>query len=220
MPFCNRCGHGVSTDATYCPSCGEVFNQNANNTAYANQNQYNTYDQYNQYNQAPPRAPYESPEEASARRQRVIDNFYLRLKWEHKAWSIYGKVMTIFGAVCGGITLISFIAMLFTFGEMATFWGLYAYLFFIYTIITLPVGIVSIIMTGKVKSYMDGLYYDCGPAVTRGESIGMLIFNYLFNTVALVFYIINFAHVKSHKSEFEEIRRLQLMSNSNNGNNY
>ena len=58
MPFCNRCGHGVSTDATFCPSCGEVFNQNANNTANANQNQYNSY---NQYNQAPPRAPYESP---------------------------------------------------------------------------------------------------------------------------------------------------------------
>lgn len=217
MPFCNRCGHGVSTDATFCPSCGEVFNQNANNTANANQNQYNSY---NQYNQAPPRAPYESPEEAAGRRQRVIDNFYLRLKWEHKAWSITGKVMTIFGGVCAGISLICLIAAIAAWSEMSAFFGMYAYLFFIYTLVALPIGIVSIIMTGKVKKYMDGLYYDCGPAVTRGESIGMLIFNYMFNTVALVFYIINFAHIKMHKSEFEEIRRLQLNSNAQSGNTH
>ncbi len=216
MPFCNRCGHGIPVDATVCPSCGEVFSVNTDNGAYNSQTHYNTYNQ----TPPPPRAPYESEEQAAARRQRLIDNFYLRLKWEHKAWSIMGKVMTIFGGVCAGISLICLIAAIASWSEMSAFFGAYAYVFFIYTIAVLPLGIVGIIMTGKVKKYMDGLYYDCGPAVTRGESIGMIIFNYLFNGVALVFYLINFIHIKCHKREFEEVRRLQLNSNSQSGNTY
>lgn len=219
MPFCNRCGHGVAVDATACPSCGLAFAQNTDNATYANQQTQN--DSFNQtQTPPPPRPPYETEEQASARRQRVIDNFYLRLKWEHKAWSITGKVLTIFGGLCAGISLIFLIAAIAAWSEMSAFFGMYAYIFFIYTLVALPVGIISIIMTGKVKKYMDGLYYDCGPAVTRGESIGMIIFNYFFNSVALVFYVINFAYVKMHKSEFEEIRKLQLNSNAQNGNTY
>lgn len=216
MPFCNRCGHGVTVDATVCPSCGEVFSQNTGNCFSENQNNSYNYTQ----TPPPPRAPYETEEQAAARRQQIIDNFYLRLKWERKAWSITGKVMTIFGGVCAGISLICLIAAFATWSDMSAFFGVYAYLFFIYALVSLPIGVVGIIMVGKVKKYMDGLYYDCGPAVTRGESIGMIIFNYMFNTVALVFYIINFAHIKMHKSEFEEIRRLQLNSNAQSDNNY
>ncbi len=215
MPFCNKCGHGVAVDATVCPSCGEVFNQNDNNTANANQNQYNSY---NQYNQAPPRAPYESPEEAAVRRQRVIDNFYLRLKWELKAWSIASKVFTILGSVLMFITAVMFV-MSFVGGEDTIGMLFFAMYYGFFASMILGIGIINVIMKGKVQKYMDGLYYDCGPAVVRGESIGMIIFEYFFNNIALVFFVINFIHIKTNKAVFDEIRHLQYHNNRANNNN-
>ncbi len=203
MPFCKSCGKGLPTDAEFCVSCGVPVEKYE--------------EQYTDNNMpAPPVVPEEQGDNGSERRQKLMDNFYLRLKWELKAWSISSKVMTIFGGACAGLSLLSLMIALISWSEFSAFFGMYAYMFFIYALITLPIGIVSIVMTGKVRKYMEGLYYDCGPAVKRGESIGMIVFNYLFNEVALVFFLINFITIKMHREEFEEIRSLQLNAARNN----
>ena len=205
MPFCLKCGKGLPTDAGFCPSCGCSLEENfVNETAYSTQEA------------CPPVAPAQYSDGGAARRQQLLDNFYLRLKWERKAWSIAGKVFTIMGAAITGISLLLFIIGFANMGEVliASFSMAFSYLFMGTTY--LGIGIVNLILKGKVSKYMEGLYYDCGPAIRRGESIGMIVFNAIFNTIALVFYVINFITIKEHREDFEEIRRLQLAAKNNN----
>ena len=49
------------------------------------------------------------------------------------------------------------------------------------------------------------LYKDFRAAHKRCNSIGMIIFGYFFNTIALVFYVINFVRMKSNKAMAERI---------------
>lgn len=204
MPFCPKCGKGLPTDAGFCPSCGCSFEENfVNETAYSTQES------------CPPVAPAQYSDGGAARRQQLLDNFYLRLKWERKAWSIAGKVFTIMGAAITGISLLLFIIGFANMGEVliASFSMAFSYFFMGTTY--LGIGIVNLILKGKVSKYMEGLYHDCGPAIKRGESIGMIVFNAIFNTIALVFYVINFITIKEHREDFEEIRRLQFAVRNN-----
>ncbi len=209
MPFCKNCGKGLPVDAEFCVNCGTAVED------YAEQN-----NSVNTNMPEPPAVPAEQSDNGSARRQKLLDNFYLRLKWELKAWSIFSKVYTIFGGVCAGISILSLMVALISWSELSALWGVYAYMFFVYALVTLPIGIIAMVVKNKVRKYMEGLYYDCGPAVTRGESVGMIVFNALFNTVALIFYIINFITIKEHREEFEEIRNLQINAANNNRNTY
>ena len=205
MPFCPNCGKGLPTDAVFCPSCGSSLEVNTNND-----------NSFNEQPACPPVAPSQYTDDGAARRQKLLDNFSLRLKWELKAWSIAEKVWCIMGGAFLGISLLMMIIGFANIGDpgMVALPMSFSYLFVGATY--LGIGIVNSVLKSKVRKYMEGLYYDCGPAVTRGESIGMIVFNALFNTVALVFYLINFITVKEHRSEFEEIRRLQLSARNNN----
>lgn len=215
MPFCQKCGRGLPLDAEYCSNCGTKAESSEANT------QYKTYEEPRQeytYTQAPPNPPYESYDDGAARRQKTLDNFYLRLKWELKAWSIASKVLIIFGAILMAFTMIFFIAGVAGGSDTVALIPFSMYYGFLASTV-LGIGVVNSVMKGKVQKYMEGLYYDCGPAVVRGESIGMIVFNYFFNTIALVFFLINFIQIKMHKEEFEEIRRLQLNARQNSANN-
>lgn len=204
MPFCPKCGKGIPTDTGFCPSCGCSLEENfVNETAYSTQMA------------CPPVAPAQYSDGGAARRQQLLDNFYLRLKWELKAWRIYARVWFIFGAVFAGLSLLLFLSGLFL--DMPEAFAMY-YMAFIYSFVSslyIAEGVICAILKNKVTKYMDGLYYDCSPAVTRGESIGMIVFNALFNQVALVFYLINFITIKEHREEFEEINRLQFAARNN-----
>ena len=239
MPFCKNCGRGLPLDADFCSSCGtrvekeepsvnqqsEASYEHVNygsgaEQSYSDANNGQQGYTYAQYDGAPPSAPFNSEEQAAANRQKVIDNLYLRLKWERIAWSISSKVMIILGAILMGLTFFMFVCGAALGGEDAAYMIAFSFYYGFFASAILAIGIINKIMVGKVQRYMDGLYTDCGPAVTRCESIGMIIFEYFFNNIALVFFIINFIHVKTHKKELEEIRRLQLNANQQNANVY
>ncbi len=204
MPFCPKCGKGIPVEGAFCPSCGVEIGARVKNAA----------DIQNIAN--PPIAPAQYNDDGAERRQKLLDNFYLRLKWERKAWNISGLFYTISGAVIAGLSIIMFILGLVsvedTFGVLLVYGLSYGFMGSVY----LAIGIIGLIMKDKVGKYMDGLYYDCGPAVKRGESVGMIVFNAIFNVVALVFYIINYITVKEHREELEEIRMLQHNAYRNN----
>lgn len=235
MPFCKKCGRGLPLDADFCSNCGtkvegrertyEQQNNGYNNNGYNNNgynnNGYNNNGYNANYNSNSDYQTYQEPprdrgDGGAARRQNTLDHFYLRLKWERIAWSIASKVFIILGAVLLTISLIIFIIGIANGIGYVSFFLPFWYSF--YGVSIAGIGVVNYIMVGKVQRYMDGLYHNCEPAVTRGESVGMIIFCYFFNTVALVFYLINFIQIKCNREDFEEIRRLQM--NSNHGNGY
>ena len=165
------------------------------------------------HEQAP---PHNHGEDLSARRQSVIDNFYLRMKWERKSWSIFSAY---YFAMAGAYCVLASLYMILGFSSVDIvdiMLYVYTFIYFFTAVCYFVFGMISHVMKNKLSKYMDGLYYDCGPSVKRGTSVGMIVFCAFFNGVGLVFYIINFVHGKNHRDDFEEIRRLQYNAASVN----
>lgn len=127
------------------------------------------------------------------------------LRWERKAWSITGKVMLIVGIV--------FAALFFLFGVIFAAIGddiaILAVLYFVYALVFglmfIAVGIVNSKAAGKIDQYTDTLFKDFRAAHARCGSIGMIIFCYFFNTISLVFFVINFVRMKTCKDMIDRI---------------
>ena len=69
-------------------------------------------------------------------------------------------------------------------------------------------------MIAKVDFYMNSLYTDCEETVKRCSSVGMIVFGALFNTVAMIFIIINFVNVKNNEKILKEIKYNQDVYNN------
>ena len=69
----------------------------------------------------------------------------------------------------------------------------------------IPSGIISLMMIKKVEYYQSTLDTDISIARKRCTSIGMIVFCALFNTLATVFYVINFITIKKNAAAFDEI---------------
>lgn len=133
-----------------------------------------------------------------AEQQACLDSLYARLKNERLCWKIFGFVWIGY-------------AVMFTLLAVASEMVLILYPLFLY----LPCAIVSFIMAKKVNGYINTLYTDCSSAVERCGSVGTIVLGALFNTVAMIFIIINFVNVKSNKQTFEDIKRNQDAYNRN-----
>ena len=73
----------------------------------------------------------------------------------------------------------------------------------------LPAAIISFIMIKKVEYYQSTVDTDISIARTRCTSVGMLVFCILFNTIAMIFFIINFAKTKNNAAAFDRIAARQ-----------
>ena len=87
-------------------------------------------------------------------------------------------------------------------------------MFIVYGVLFLPIAIVNMVLKGKVGKYRDKLYTDCTDGVKHAGSVGTIVLAAFFNTIALIFIIINFVFVKNNRETFERIKANQANYNS------
>ncbi len=137
--------------------------------------------------------------------EECLNTFYSRLRTERKCWRIFSFVFlgftllfVFFAFVFFGIGMSEGDA--FMAGFLGGFYISYGFILF------LPVCIADFIIAAKVSRYIESVYSDCGPAITRSGSVGAIVLGALFNTIAMIFIIINFIYIKRNRAVFEQIR--------------
>lgn len=138
-------------------------------------------------------AMLEQSNDALAEEQSLLDGYYRFFKYERLSWKIGGIVMLALSLTFIGFGfLFLLIAAIADTEELAAVFGLYL----VYGLLFLPVAIVNFKMVSRAEYYMNTLYTDIKPVITRTSSIGMFILSGFFNEIALVFIIINFVRTK------------------------
>lgn len=87
----------------------------------------------------------------------------------------------------------------------AMFIVVYSVFFIFMTVVFAAIGIVNIVMCSKLKKYRAALSTDCSKGIRHASSVGSIVFAAFFNTVALVFVIINFVFMKNNSAAFERL---------------
>lgn len=140
--------------------------------------------------------------------KKFLDDTHKFLRWERKAWSISGKVFLIVGIVLTALYFLIGIVFLATGEDVAAAGGVFLYGSLIFAMF-IVIGIVNIKAADKIDQYTDTLYKDFSLANNRCNSIGMIVFCYFFNEIALVFFVINFVRMKCNKAMRERILKRQ-----------
>lgn len=217
MRYCSHCGNPLSAGASFCHSCGaalkavvpeadetpvvapvtqepEVITPVAEEPAVETPAEEPVVE-------APAAAPVvvDGNENEQIKEEReFLDVTHRFLRWERKAWSVTGKVLLIFGIVLAALLCIIGIAVGAASSEIAVTIMLIVYAI-VYSVLLIGIGIVNLKAGGKIAQYTDTLYKDFSIANKRCNSIGMIIFTYFFNNIALVFFVINFVRMKCNK---------------------
>lgn len=169
MKYCVKCGQQLSDEARFCDKCGYAF-ENVN------------------------AEPADIERTLMLEEKECLDKFYRFFKYERLAWKIAGIV---FAAFAGFFFALALICAMIAIGEIEALAGTFACS--MYGLIFLPIAIINLKMVGKAEYYMNVIYKDARPVVVRCNSIGMLVFSYFFNTIAMAFIIVNFVFNKTNK---------------------
>ena len=182
--FCQKCVAQIPADAHFCTNCGIMVEMALEPSPVVEQP-----------------APTIEKVSLSNNENEFIENTRRLLRWEQKAWSISGKVFTILGAIF--VVLMGFASFISLFSEpevaiiMSIDVSLYLFILF--------VGILCLISAKKIEFYLETIDSDFHYTADRCGSIGMMIFTMLFNTIALVFFLINFTRIRSCQPTIERI---------------
>lgn len=227
MRYCIHCGNPLNPGASFCHTCGAALKAvvpEADETPVATPT----------VEEAPQAEPVEAcaaepvaeepvvVEEPAANEpvvltapydkdirdeKKFLDETHKFLRWEKKAWSIAGKVFLIVGIVFAALFFLLGIILAATDSpEAGVIMLVYA---LVYGVMIIAIGIVNIKAAGKIDQYTETLYKNFSLANKRCNSIGMIIFCYFFNNVALVFFVINFVRMKCNKAMRERILKRQ-----------
>ena len=189
MHYCPNCGNTINEGAAFCGSCGNPVATPATSSLVPTVS--NTYTE----------------------EQEFLDTTHRLLRWEHKAWSICGKVYLIMGII--------FAALFFMFGIVFAAMGDYdtealSFMFIMYAFIYggmfIGIGIVSKKAAERIPFYLDNLYTNFRYAYDRCGNVGMLVFNAILGTVSPIFFIINFVRMKTNRALIEKILSRQQLS--------
>ncbi len=129
-------------------------------------------------------------------RENAFYVFRRNLRHERKCWSIYGGVWLGFCIFFFAFSLL-YIALGIGLKEPAL--ALFSPFFFLYVLLFLPIAIVNLVMSRKITGYLNTLDPDPNPAIDRCGGVWLIVLSALFNNIALIFVILNFIHVKTHK---------------------
>ena len=157
--------------------------------------------------------------ETEEKDRNVLTTFKKFLGLEHFGWK-FGAIMSLIGMI---VFIISAVIMLIV-GITATAASnnqadsiapLYTLIvmgivyFILSFVVFLPIVIINFKMIKKVEYYQSTVDTDISIARTRCTSVGMLIFCLIFNEIAAVFFIINFAKTKNNAAAFDRIAAAQ-----------
>lgn len=212
MKFCTHCGKQLEDDFQFCNGCGApVANGNpvpptqnyANPVPPVQDNPNQGYYNANPYGYANPEPVTISEDYSIAQEKEQLDFMYKFLKFERIAWKVGGIVITVLAGLFAFLGLIFLIVSADSYGYREDFYLSMGLTYFFMGILYVPIGIVGFKMVGKVEEYMNMLYYDAAPVVQRCTSVGMIVLGAFFNTIAMVFIIVNFAKTKSNLPTFQ-----------------
>ena len=234
MRYCIRCGNALSAGASFCHSCGAALKALVPETDETPVAAPAAAPVVETVFEAPAAEPVVEPviEEPVAEEpvpvvipthsdkdvldeKAFLDQTHRLLRWERKAWSISGKVFLIVGIVFAALFFLLGILMiaLSEGSEVAAFGAVFFTYALVFGCMFVAVGIVNLKAAGKIPQYTDTLYRDFRAAHKRCNSIGMIVFGYFFNTIALVFYVINFVRMKTNKAMAQRILTRQGFTN-------
>ena len=194
MKFCTICGAKLSDDAKFCHNCGGT--QQSTNEVYTT----------GSYSDA------EAQED-----KECLDNFYTFLKWERFGWKLSAillLVATIIFVLIGLIALAGG-AVAYSHYEYNSMpetlsFGIISFMYlFLSLILYLPLTIINFSMSKRTKNYMNLVYTDIEAVEERCSNIGIIVLGAFFNTLALIFIIINFVRTKTNKRIIERIKNKQ-----------
>ena len=174
MKTCTNCGTALYDQAAFCPTCGLAV---------------------------PATEPAAEFAAAPAQEETALNLMQRMFKYERLAWKIGAIVWlvmaAIFGLFSGLYGLIGLISMIEEpeMGGMMFGFGLY---FTIFVVMYASVGIYNLMMVKRANHYMETARQDVQGALTRAGSVGMIVLSAMFNTVAMVFIIINFVNAKTN----------------------
>lgn len=184
MSFCTNCGKELPEGAAFCSSCGTPVAASAATSATA---------------------PVDVAEKRTDEEKKFLDLTHQFLRWEQKAWKIFGTVVLIVG-----ICFAAFFSLFMTIGLIVGDEGyVIGGIGFLYAIlfggIYIPLGIINLAAAKKIPQYLDSLHTDFRPTFNRCGSVGMLIFTIFFNNIAFVFFLINFIRMQTNREVIEKI---------------
>ncbi|MGN1451393.1 MAG: zinc-ribbon domain-containing protein [Eubacteriales bacterium] len=146
-------------------------------------------------------------EEEREKHRQILDSMYRMLKYERRCWLIFGIVFAALSLLYA-VAAILFVAMGIFTEEISV--AVIGSVYFLFPLLYAPIVVVNFIMVKKTERYQNEMYFNIGPTAKRCGSVGMIVFAYLFNSIALIFIIINFVHTKTNKADLQAIEREQL----------
>lgn len=208
MNFCPNCGQQLDSDHRFCTNCGAGIAAEPETVEPAAPVQEAAVPAFVEpacsvTTEARPAQimPAEADADELAREKACLDSFHHFLRKEKLMWKIVG---ILFLVLCGLMVL----GGLFSFGD-----GGWIYL--LEGILYLPIGIICLCMIRRVDYYLNTLYTDAKPMVKRCGSVGMIILGAMFNTLAMIFIIVNFVRVKNNAALLQNIIARQEAYRSN-----
>ncbi|MBO5247725.1 MAG: hypothetical protein J6B54_00295 [Clostridia bacterium] len=182
-PFCNQ---SIEESDIFCPHCGQK--QETQQTAAPAQS--------DEREQVQTTASVQSDE-----REKALYIFRRNLRHERKCWSIFGGVYLGFSIFFFAFSLLYLVLAV---GLKTAALAAVFPVFFLYGILILPIAIIGLVMSSKITGYLNELETNPNPAVERSGSVWLIVMGALFNNIALIFIILNFIHVKTHKEQLQQ----------------
>ncbi len=192
--ICNKCSAQIPDNSRFCGVCGAPVPS--------------------AYEQATYTPPVSEPvkEYTIAEEKECLDSFARFFKYERLSWKIFGIVWLVISCFFGGLGFLAIV----TSTAVDGFLSVVGVMYMLYALLFLPIAIVNLKMIGRAEHYMNIVYTDASAVEERAGSIGMLILGYFFNTVALIFIIINFVRSKTEKDILKSAQRRQEEFRKNN----
>lgn len=203
MRYCSFCGQPLNPGSAFCHHCGAALKTVVPETEETPVVEKVVIEEPVCEPVVPAAAPKES--DAIAEEKEFLEQTHRLLRWERKAWSITGKVMLIMGIVFAALFFLLGVVYLALGEELIVFSAVFFVYALVFGVMIIAIGIVNLKAAGKIPQYTDTLYKDFRAANQRCNSIGMIVLCYFFNTIALVFFVINFVRMKTNKPMIDRI---------------
>lgn len=188
--FCSKCSAQIPDNSKFCGVCGAPVQTTYDQTSYT---------------------PPVAKEYNIAEEKECLDNFARFFKYERLAWKIEGIVILVLSCLFAGLGFIFFMAAIAE--ELLASVGA---IYMLYGLLFLPVAIVNLKMVSRAEHYMNIVYTDAAAVEERAGNVGMIVLAAFFNSIALIFIIINFVRSKTEKDVLKSAKNRQEAFKRNN----